>query len=180
MPTTNTNKLCLALAIGPLAVSALVASPGCVASVYRFNSNAIFTRNVRDLQEERTERPSVMYQTLLFSNPDPRSNPFKIFDHYCSGGRADSLLDDSIGHIPEQPFNRSLLESDIGSVIERDSIDFPRLGKRLRKLLGRLKFYLQSDSRLHESNIYHPSYWYGKRGFRCAVGSAQCQIPAAG
>jgi len=50
------------------------------------------------------------------------------------------------------------LESHIRSVIERAYIGFLCLGKRQRGMIGRLKFYLQCDSRFHLGNIYHLTY----------------------
>src|SRR5262249_51763000 len=48
-----------------------------------------------------------------------------------------------------------LLEGEIRGAVERDRIGFLSLCKRLRSLLGRLKFYLQGDSGLHLGNVYN-------------------------
>jgi hypothetical protein len=109
MPTTNTNKNSLALAIGTVAMPALMASLGRVASINRLNLDTLFTRNVREFQEERRERPSVVDQSLLFSDLDPRSNAFEVFDGYRPGANFQSLVHDPVRYIPQQPLNRSLL-----------------------------------------------------------------------
>ena len=109
MATTNTNKNTLALAIGFVAVPALVASPGCVASVNRLHPDAALTCKVRNLQKERRKRPSVMDQSLLFSDSNPRSNASEVFNGDCSRAGFQGFVNDPVGHIPEQPFNRSLL-----------------------------------------------------------------------
>jgi hypothetical protein len=109
MPTTNTNKNSLALAIGTVAMPTLMASLGSIASVNRLDLDTMFTRNVREFQEERRERPSVVDQSLLFSNLDPRSNAFEVFDGYRPGANFHSFVHDPVRYIPEQPLNRSLL-----------------------------------------------------------------------
>jgi hypothetical protein len=68
MPTTNTNKNSLTHAIGTVAMPALMANLGRIASVNRLDLDTMFTRNVREFQEERRERPSVVDQSLLFSD----------------------------------------------------------------------------------------------------------------
>jgi hypothetical protein len=109
MPTTNTNKNGLALAIGFVAVPALMASPGRVASLYRLHSDAVFARNVRNFQEQRRERPAVLNQSLFFSDFDSASNAFEVFDGYRPRADFQGFVHDSIRHIPEQPFDRSFL-----------------------------------------------------------------------
>jgi hypothetical protein len=109
MPTTNTYKNSLALAIGAVAMPALMASLGRVACVNRLDLDTLFTRNVREFQEERRERPSVVDQSLLFSDLDPRSNAFEVFDCYRPGANFQSFVHDPVRDIPEQPLNRSLL-----------------------------------------------------------------------
>src|SRR6266508_1802868 len=61
-----------------------------------------------------------------------------------------------------------LLKGDIRGVVERNCVGFLSLRKRLRGLLGCLKFYLQCNSRLHMGNLYYLTYWYCKRGLRYA------------
>src|SRR5262245_44094352 len=109
MATTNTNKNALTLPIGAVAVPALVAGPRRVTGVNMFKLDTVLARNVRDLQEERRERPSVVNQSLLFGNPDPGSNALEVFDDYRPGAGLQGFINDSVGHIPEQPINRSLL-----------------------------------------------------------------------
>jgi hypothetical protein len=67
MPTTNTNKNSLVLTIGTVTMPALMASLGRIASLNRLDLDTLFTRNMREFQEERRERPSVVDQSLLFS-----------------------------------------------------------------------------------------------------------------
>ena len=61
-----------------------------------------------------------------------------------------------------------LLKGDLRSVIERDHVGLLCLRKKLRSLPGRLKFYLQRDSRLHICVICPVNHWYCKRGLRYA------------
>jgi len=74
-----------------------------------FKFDAMLARNVRDLQEERRERPSMVNQSLLFGHPDPVPNPLEVFDCYRPGAGLQGFINDPVGHIPEQPINRSLL-----------------------------------------------------------------------
>jgi hypothetical protein len=109
MATPNTNKNSLTLPIGALAVLALVAGPRRVTSVYSFKLDTLLARNVRHLQEERRERPSVVNQSSLFGDPDSGSNALEIFDDYRPGAGLQGFINDPICHIPEQPINRPLL-----------------------------------------------------------------------
>ena len=95
--------------IGAVAVPALVAGPGRVTSVNWFKLDAVLARNVRHLQEERRERPSVVNQSLLFGHPDSGSNALEVFDGYRPGAGLQGLINDPVCHIPEQPINRPLL-----------------------------------------------------------------------
>jgi len=85
------------------------ASAGRIARVNRFNPDAVFTRNVRDLQEERRERPPVHDQSLFPGAFDSLTNAFQIFNHYRSRAGFQGLAYNLVRHIPEQPINRSLL-----------------------------------------------------------------------
>jgi hypothetical protein len=109
MATSNTKKNTLTLPIRALAVPALVAGLRCVTSVNSFKLDTALARNVRDLQEERRKRPSVMDQSLLFGNPDPGPDALEVFDDYRPGSRLQGFANDPARHVPEQPFNRSLL-----------------------------------------------------------------------
>ena len=109
MATPNTKKNSLTLPIGALAVPALVAGPRRVTSVYSFKLDTLLARNVRDLQEERRERPSVVNQSSLFGHPDSGSNALEIFDDYRPGAGLQGFINDPVCHIPEQPINRPLL-----------------------------------------------------------------------
>jgi len=109
MATPNTKKNSLTLPIGVLAVPALVAGSGRVTSINSFKLDTLLARNVCDFQEERREWPSVVNQSLLFGHPDSGSNALEIFDDYRSGAGLQGFINDPVGHIPEQPINRSLL-----------------------------------------------------------------------
>jgi len=109
MATPNTKKNSLTLPIGALAVPALVAGSGRVTSINSFKLDALLARNVRDLQEERRERPSVVNQSLLFGHPDSGSNALEVFDDYRPRASLQGFINDPVCHIPEQPINRSLL-----------------------------------------------------------------------
>ena len=60
MATANAKKNALALPIEAVAMPALMAGFGRVTSVNMFKLDAVLARNVRDLQEERRERPSIV------------------------------------------------------------------------------------------------------------------------
>ena len=109
MSTANTNENTLTLPVGGVAVPAFVASLGRVTSVNRFNLDAMFAGDMLDFGKERRERPSVVDQALLFGNPDPVSNALKVFDDYRPRVGFQGFIHDLVGHIPEQPINRSLL-----------------------------------------------------------------------
>src|SRR6266511_2458278 len=80
-----------------------------VPGVNRFNLNAVFARNVRDLQEEGRERPPVVNQSLLLRDSDSGPDTFEVFDGNRPGLRFQGFTDNPVRHIPEQPINRSLL-----------------------------------------------------------------------
>jgi hypothetical protein len=84
-------------------------SAGRVAGVNRFYLDALFAGHMPDLQKERGERPPVMNQALLFGHPDPVPNALEVFDRYRPRAGLQRLVHDPICHIPEQPFDRSLL-----------------------------------------------------------------------
>jgi hypothetical protein len=84
-------------------------SAGRVAGVNRFDLDAVFAGDMPDLQKERGERPPVMNQALLFGDPDPVPNALEVFDGYRPRAGLQGLVHDPVGHIPEQPFDRSLL-----------------------------------------------------------------------
>src|SRR4030095_9707282 len=109
MATPNTKKTSLTLPIGALAVPALVAGPRRVTSVYSFKLDTLLARNVRDLQEERRERPSVVNQSSLFGHPDSGSNALEIFDDYCPGAGLQGFINDPVCHIQEHQTTRPLL-----------------------------------------------------------------------
>jgi hypothetical protein len=109
MTTANTFENTLTLPVGAVAMPAFVASLGRVTSVCRFNLDAVFTGDMPDFGKERRERPSVVDQSLLFGNLDLVSNALKVFDDYCARVGFQGFIHDLVGHIPEQPFNRSLL-----------------------------------------------------------------------
>src|SRR5215510_7930241 len=94
MATPNTKKNSLTLPIGALAVPALVAGPGRVTSVYSFKLDTLLARNVRDLQKERRERPSVVNQSSLFGHPDSGSNALEVFDDYRPGAGLQAFIND--------------------------------------------------------------------------------------
>jgi hypothetical protein len=101
MAATYTNKDSLALAIGGVAVSAFVARLGCVASVNRFDLDAVLAPDMFDLGKQRREWPSVMNQSLLFRNSDSRPNTLKVFDDYRSCVGFQGFSGNLIGDIPE-------------------------------------------------------------------------------
>jgi hypothetical protein len=84
-------------------------SAGRVAGLNRFDLDPVFAPDMPDLQKERGKRPPVMNQALLFGDPDPVPNALVIFDGYCPRLGLQRLVHDPVGHIPEQPFDRSLL-----------------------------------------------------------------------
>ena len=109
MAATHTDKTSLTLAISSVAMPAFVARLGRIASVNRFNPDAVLARNVFDFGEERRKRPSVVDQSLLPGDFDSRSNAFQIFNHYRPGIGFQGFVNDLVRHIPEQPIHRSLL-----------------------------------------------------------------------
>ncbi len=109
MATANTIKNTLALPVSGVAVTALVTSPGRVAGVNRFDPDAMFAPDVPNFGEQRRERPPVVNQPLLFGDSDPRPNALKIFDHYRPRAGFQGFVHDLVGHVPEQPIDRSLL-----------------------------------------------------------------------
>ena len=106
--TNNTAKSRLRGSVGFIHMSAAT-SARRVPGINRFNLNAMSARNVRHLQEERGERPSVVNQSLLLRNFDSRPDALKVFDNYRPRASFQGLVNDLVGHIPEQPLNRSLL-----------------------------------------------------------------------
>jgi len=94
------------------------------------------------------------------------------------GGKFSYLSDVPISDVVKRDRIKDfLLKGDLRSVIERDHVGLLCLRKRLRSLPGRLKFYLQRDSRLHIGVIYPVNNWYCKRGLRRRIASAQCRFP---
>jgi len=75
---------------------------GCVAGVNRFDLDAMFTSDVRDLQEERRERPPVHNQSLLLGAFDPRADAFEVFDGYRPRAGFRRFIHDPVGHVDGQ------------------------------------------------------------------------------
>src|SRR6266508_4209892 len=109
MTTANTFENTLTLPVGAVAMPAFVASLGRVTSVCRFNLDAVFTGDMPDYGKERRERPCVVDRSLLFGNLDLVSNALKVFDHYRPRAGFQGFVHDLVGHVPEQPIDRSLL-----------------------------------------------------------------------
>ena len=80
----------------------------CITSVNRFNPDAALAGHVSDLGEQRCERPSMHDQSLLPGAFDPCPDAFEVFNGNRPGGHFQGFTDNPIGHIPEQPINRSL------------------------------------------------------------------------
>src|SRR5262245_7582174 len=81
----------------------------CIPSINRFNLDAALAGHVPDLGEQRCERPSVHDQSLLFGAFDPCADASEVFNRNCPGGHFQGFTNNPVGHIPEQPINRSLL-----------------------------------------------------------------------
>jgi len=81
----------------------------CITSINRFNLDATLAGHVPDLCEHRCERPSVHDQSLLFGAFDPCADAFEVFNGNRPGGHFQGFTNNPVGHIPEQPINRSLL-----------------------------------------------------------------------
>lgn len=109
--TNTTTKLSLALAVTLRAVTASAARPAGVAGVNGFNADAVLARHVRELQEERRERPAMLNQALLFSDSDSGANTFQVFHRNHARVNPDGFADNAVSHVPEQPLYRALLSA---------------------------------------------------------------------
>jgi hypothetical protein len=109
MSTGNTNKPHLRLAIRRVAVPAFVAGLRRVAGIYRCYLDADFRTNVRDFLKQRSERPAVLNQSLLFRHANAAANALQVFDGDYAGVDSLGFADKLVRHIPQQPFDRALL-----------------------------------------------------------------------